>query len=167
MHLVVPMVASFLLSEHCEQSCTPRLYFWTWVFRRSTSCPVDMCSCSLTTCLLVIRTALVNLSDLTFVQIDEFFPKDPKQTDSFIWYVREFYLDKDYEIKKKVLLVCSKIDIQELVALQLQHISSVYGASVPEVLLDLMTNETRLERVDLLMDLGTQLNAAVHFGQVQ
>ena len=44
-----------------------------------------------------------------------------------------------------------------------QHISSVYGASVSEVLFDLMTSETRLERVDLLMNLGTQLNA-VDFG---
>jgi len=48
-----------------------------------------------------------------------------------------------------------------------QPIYSVYGASVSEVLLDVMTGETRLERVDLLMDLGTQLDAAVDIGQVQ
>ena len=54
-----------------------------------------------------------------------------------------------------------------LPAPQLQHISSVYSASVPEVLLELMTSETRLERVDLLMDLGTQLNGAVRFGPMR
>lgn len=48
-----------------------------------------------------------------------------------------------------------------------QPIYSVYGASVSEVLLDVMMGETRLERVDLPMDLGTQLDAAVDIGQVQ
>ena len=36
-----------------------------------------------------------------------------------------------------------------------------------EVLLDKMTGETRLERVVLLMDFSTQLDAAVDIGQVQ
>jgi len=60
-----------------------------------------------------------NLSDLTFVQIDEFFPMDPEQRNSFNWYVREFYLDKGFGMKeeKAMLMDCSKIGIQELVAL--------------------------------------------------
>ena len=33
-----------------------------------------------------------DLSNLTFVQIDEFYPISPEQKNSFNWYVREFYL---------------------------------------------------------------------------
>jgi len=44
---------------------------------------------------------------------------------------------------------------------------AVYGAGITEVLLDVQTGETRLERVDLKMDLGTQLDAAVDIGQIQ
>jgi len=46
-------------------------------------------------------------------------------------------------------------------------IYAAYGVAVSEIMLDVMTGETRLDRVDLLMDLGTQLNAAVDMGQVQ
>ena len=34
-------------------------------------------------------------------------------------------------------------------------------------MIDVLTGESRLERVDLLMDLGTQMDAAVDIGQVQ
>ena len=44
---------------------------------------------------------------------------------------------------------------------------SVYGTGVAEVVIDVLTGETRLERVDLLMDLGHQLDAAVDIGQIQ
>jgi xanthine dehydrogenase molybdopterin-binding subunit B len=44
---------------------------------------------------------------------------------------------------------------------------SAYGVAVTEVMIDMLTGESRMERVDLLMDLGTQLNAAVDIGQVQ
>jgi len=44
---------------------------------------------------------------------------------------------------------------------------SVFGAGVAEVMIDVLTGETRLERVDLLMDLGHQLDAAVDIGQIQ
>jgi len=43
----------------------------------------------------------------------------------------------------------------------------VYGACVSEVTIDVLTGESRLEAVDVMMDLGTQLNAAVDVGQVQ
>jgi len=43
----------------------------------------------------------------------------------------------------------------------------VYGACVSEVLLDVLTGDVRMEKVDVLMDLGHQLNAAVDIGQVQ
>merc|ERR1719443_2001634 len=44
---------------------------------------------------------------------------------------------------------------------------NVYGACVSEVLVDVLTGEVKVERVDILMDLGNQLNAAVDIGQVQ
>jgi xanthine dehydrogenase/oxidase len=44
---------------------------------------------------------------------------------------------------------------------------AVYGACVSEVMVDVLTGDIRLERVDILMDLGSQLNAAVDLGQVQ
>mmetsp|Transcript_46801 Transcript_46801/g.124273 ORF Transcript_46801/g.124273 Transcript_46801/m.124273 type:complete len:1414 (-) Transcript_46801:189-4430(-) len=44
---------------------------------------------------------------------------------------------------------------------------SVYGSAVTEVLIDVMTGETLIERMDLIMDLGTQLDAAVDIGQIQ
>jgi len=43
----------------------------------------------------------------------------------------------------------------------------VYGACVSEVLLDVLTGDVRVEKADILMDLGHQLNAAVDVGQVQ
>lgn len=44
---------------------------------------------------------------------------------------------------------------------------NVYGACVSEVLVDVLTGEVCVEKVDILMDLGNQLNAAVDVGQVQ
>eukprot|EP00450_Noctiluca_scintillans_P002747 CAMPEP_0194493158 /NCGR_PEP_ID=MMETSP0253-20130528/11460_1 /TAXON_ID=2966 /ORGANISM="Noctiluca scintillans" /LENGTH=1391 /DNA_ID=CAMNT_0039334111 /DNA_START=75 /DNA_END=4250 /DNA_ORIENTATION=- len=46
-------------------------------------------------------------------------------------------------------------------------IYATYGAAVSEVMLDVLTGDTRVERVDIMMDLGTQLNAAVDIGQIQ
>jgi len=48
-----------------------------------------------------------------------------------------------------------------------KNIYAVYGTAITEVLLDVLTGETRLERVDLMMDLGNQLDAAIDIGQVQ
>lgn len=44
---------------------------------------------------------------------------------------------------------------------------NVYGACVSEVLVDVLTGEVVVERVDIMMDLGNQLNAAVDIGQIQ
>jgi len=44
---------------------------------------------------------------------------------------------------------------------------ATYGAAVSEVLVDILTGEVRVERVDIVMDLGTQLDAAVDIGQLQ
>jgi len=44
---------------------------------------------------------------------------------------------------------------------------SVYATAVSEVLVDVLTGEVRVERADILMDLGTQLDAAVDLGQIQ
>eukprot|EP00927_Polykrikos_kofoidii_P028819 TRINITY_DN25042_c0_g1_i2.p1 TRINITY_DN25042_c0_g1~~TRINITY_DN25042_c0_g1_i2.p1 ORF type:complete len:778 (-),score=116.93 TRINITY_DN25042_c0_g1_i2:5-2191(-) len=48
-----------------------------------------------------------------------------------------------------------------------KHPYIVYGGCVTEVLLDVLTGEVRLERVDILMDLGRQLDAAIDIGQLQ
>jgi len=44
---------------------------------------------------------------------------------------------------------------------------STYGTAISEVLVDGITGEVRVERVDVLMDLGNQLDAAIDIGQVQ
>eukprot|EP00928_Gymnodinium_smaydae_P035496 TRINITY_DN24975_c0_g1_i2.p1 TRINITY_DN24975_c0_g1~~TRINITY_DN24975_c0_g1_i2.p1 ORF type:complete len:1469 (+),score=387.34 TRINITY_DN24975_c0_g1_i2:70-4476(+) len=44
---------------------------------------------------------------------------------------------------------------------------ATYGTAAAEVEVDVLTGEVRVERVDVLMDLGTQLDAAVDIGQLQ
>lgn len=44
---------------------------------------------------------------------------------------------------------------------------ATYGTAVSEVQIDVLTGEVRVDRVDILMDLGSQLDAAVDIGQVQ
>jgi xanthine dehydrogenase/oxidase len=44
---------------------------------------------------------------------------------------------------------------------------ATYGVAMSEVLVDALTGEVRVERVDIHMDLGTQLDAAVDVGQLQ
>lgn len=53
-----------------------------------------------------------NLSNLTFVQIDEFYPMDPQQHNSFFNYVNKFYLD-EFEIpaKNALLMNCNEIPL--------------------------------------------------------
>jgi xanthine dehydrogenase/oxidase len=47
------------------------------------------------------------------------------------------------------------------------HPYATYGVAASEVLIDVLTGEVRVERVDILMDLGTQLDAATDLGQLQ
>jgi len=47
------------------------------------------------------------------------------------------------------------------------NVYSTYGVGISEVMIDALTGEVRVERVDVLMDLGTQLDAAVDIGQLQ
>ena len=42
-----------------------------------------------------------------------------------------------------------------------------YGAAVSEVAIDTLTGESRIERVDILHDVGTSLNPAIDLGQVE
>merc|ERR1712203_649675 len=44
---------------------------------------------------------------------------------------------------------------------------ATYGACITQVLLDVITGEVQVERVDVMMDIGTQLDAAVDIGQIQ
>jgi len=48
-----------------------------------------------------------NLSNLRFVQIDEFYPLDAKQKNSFFYYVNKYYLDGFGLSKKNALLINS------------------------------------------------------------
>jgi len=53
-----------------------------------------------------------DLSGLTFVQIDEFYPISPEQGNSFHWYVNEYYIKGFGLDKSKALLMdCSKIGL--------------------------------------------------------
>lgn len=47
------------------------------------------------------------------------------------------------------------------------NLYSTYGVAISEVMLDAVTGEVRVEKVDILMDLGTQLDAAVDLGQLE
>jgi xanthine dehydrogenase/oxidase len=44
---------------------------------------------------------------------------------------------------------------------------STYGCAVSEVLVDVLTGEVRVEQSDIILDLGTQLDAAVDLGQIE
>jgi len=48
-----------------------------------------------------------------------------------------------------------------------KSVYATYGAAVSEVILDVLTGDVRVERVDMIVDLGSQLNAAVDIGQIQ
>lgn len=70
-----------------------------------------------------------NLSNLKFVQIDEFYPIDPSQTNSFNHYVRHFYLDGFGLDESRALLInCSEIPLAEG-----KHFSEIF----PELEVDL------------------------------
>merc|ERR1719456_664255 len=47
------------------------------------------------------------------------------------------------------------------------HPYATYGVAASEVLVDILTGEVLVERVDVLMDLGKQLDAATDLGQLQ
>jgi xanthine dehydrogenase large subunit len=47
------------------------------------------------------------------------------------------------------------------------HRYYVYGAAVSEVLIDVLTGENRVTRVDILHDVGKSLNPAIDFGQLE
>lgn len=47
------------------------------------------------------------------------------------------------------------------------NLYATYGTAISEVMIDVLTGEVRVEQVDILMDLGTQLDAAIDIGQLQ
>ena len=54
----------------------------------------------------------VNMKNLTFVQIDEFYPIDPSHRNSFYYYVDKYYIgNMGFDKKKALLIDCSKIGI--------------------------------------------------------
>jgi glucosamine-6-phosphate deaminase len=53
-----------------------------------------------------------DISSLHFVQIDEFYPIDPEQENSFFYYVNRFYMKEfGFDEKKAMLIDCSKIGL--------------------------------------------------------
>ncbi|MGB9642055.1 MAG: glucosamine-6-phosphate deaminase [Candidatus Ratteibacteria bacterium] len=46
-----------------------------------------------------------DMSSLIFVQIDEFFPMNPEQENSFIWYIKNFYVKKFGLDENKAILI--------------------------------------------------------------
>jgi glucosamine-6-phosphate deaminase len=55
-----------------------------------------------------------DMCSLHFVQIDEFYPINPKQHNSFIYYIKEFYIERfGLDPDKALLIDCSKIGIPE------------------------------------------------------
>ncbi len=54
-----------------------------------------------------------DMSQLTFVQIDEFYPIDPAQHNSFFYYVNQFYIDTFGLNRDKALLInCNEIGLE-------------------------------------------------------
>ncbi|MFQ5633516.1 MAG: glucosamine-6-phosphate deaminase, partial [bacterium] len=55
-----------------------------------------------------------DLRSLHFVQIDEFYPIDPIQHNSFYYYINRFYIDGfGFDRKKAMLIDCSKIGLSK------------------------------------------------------
>jgi len=53
------------------------------------------------------------MNSLTFVQIDEFYPIDPKQHNSFYYYVNKYYIDGfGLDPKKALLINCAEIGME-------------------------------------------------------
>ena len=53
-----------------------------------------------------------DLKNLHFIQIDEFYPIDPEQHNSFFYYVNKYYIDEfGLDPKKAILIDCSKIGL--------------------------------------------------------
>ena len=53
-----------------------------------------------------------DMKNLRFVQIDEFYPMDPRQHNSFYYYVKKYYIsDFKLDPKKALLIDCSKIGV--------------------------------------------------------
>jgi len=61
-----------------------------------------------------LSTTKPDLSKLTFVQIDEFYPISPEQENSFNHYVNEYYIKGfGFDKSKALLMDCSKIGLQQ------------------------------------------------------
>jgi len=60
-----------------------------------------------------------DVSSLHFVQIDEFYPINPAQHNSFYYYVNKFYIDRfGFDREKALLINCKKIGIPEKTKLE-------------------------------------------------
>ncbi len=91
-----------------------------------------------------------DLSKLHFVQIDEFYPIDPKQHNSFCYYVSQFYI-KDFELDpgRALLMNCDEIPL-----VGGKHFSEVF----PDYIVDLSlrykepkTNTEKLQQQSIFM----------------
>jgi glucosamine-6-phosphate deaminase len=99
-----------------------------------------------------------DLSGLTFVQIDEFYPISPDQANSFNWYVNEYYIKGFGLDKSKALLMdCSKIGLPDKKtfgitgepedAVQSEKMDDVWPDGAVDLSLRMRDPTNRLERV--------------------
>eukprot|EP00929_Paragymnodinium_shiwhaense_P016695 TRINITY_DN12528_c0_g1_i1.p1 TRINITY_DN12528_c0_g1~~TRINITY_DN12528_c0_g1_i1.p1 ORF type:complete len:758 (+),score=174.86 TRINITY_DN12528_c0_g1_i1:74-2347(+) len=105
-----------------------------------------------------------DLSGLTFVQIDEFYPISPKQANSFYSYVQKFYVEGfGMDPKKALLIDCSKIGVEALGekrygptgepedAISVDKMEEVWPDGAVDMTLRMRDPTTRLERIQQRM----------------
>ncbi len=83
-----------------------------------------------------------NLSELTFVQIDEFYPMDPTQHNSFYHYVNKYYLDGFGIPDKNALL----INTESIPLYQNKHWSEIFPKGVIDLSLRHREPKSNLEK---------------------
>ncbi|RKY75567.1 glucosamine-6-phosphate deaminase [candidate division KSB1 bacterium] len=84
-----------------------------------------------------------DMRSLHFVQIDEFYPIDPSQANSFYYYVNKFYIDGFGLDRQKALL----IDVSKIGLPKGKKIDDIFPDYVVDLSLRTRQGKTRLERM--------------------
>jgi glucosamine-6-phosphate deaminase len=83
------------------------------------------------------------LRSFHFVQIDEFYPIDPEQQNSFTWYVRRYYLEGfGLDPARALLMDCRKIGLPEN-----KSFDEVWPERIVDLSLRYRTGRTKLEKL--------------------